>query len=208
MPRGDGRKGLFWALGQLRWSDHAVVATGIAVVIWLGTAASPEVATYDTRSEIVHRGGREMPEGTRTVFQEDFAPGAHFGAFYTSSDGAYGWAVGHNTPAAARANAEAHCMAYGEDCRLVAELWPPGFRDVGGVTLAPAASKGYAAYAGSPGARAFAASQNGAWGRSEGHTTLWSAKSAALEACEAAPVEGKAEYLPPWPCRIIAARWR
>ena len=200
--------GLLRVLGALKWYDYAVVLAGLWVVLMLGGRDAPPVVVFDARAEIVYQGDRKMRDEAREVFETQFARGSYFGAFYVSPDGAYGWTLEHNSRRAARFNAEAHCRQDGAGCRLVAEILPRGLEDRGGVTLRENAGSAYREYLAGQGARALAISENGTWGWSHQHVTIWAAKSAALRECERLRLEGQADYLPDWPCTVIAARWR
>jgi hypothetical protein len=195
-------------LRALRWYDYAVVIGGLFVVAWLGQLPDPAPRLYDAETRIIHYGDRKMRDAAREAFVQDFATGAYFGAFYQASDGAYGWATGHNSPQAAQANALAHCAQYAEDCTLKAELLPAGWTECACLTLRAEAARSFADYLQGSGARAFAKSENGASGWAAGHATIWSAKSAALDLCEDRRAKNQPTHLPDWPCRVVDARWR
>lgn len=195
-------------LRALRWYDYAVVIAGLFVVAWLGQLPDPAPRLYDADTRIQFHGDRKLRDTAREAFETEFATGTYFGAFYQSPNGAYGWATGHNSPHAAQANALAHCAQYAEDCSLKAELLPAGWTEGGGLTLRAEAARSFAAYLQGTGARAFAMSENGASGWADGHSTLWSAKSAALDLCEGRRAKNQPAHLPDWPCRVVDARWR
>lgn len=193
-------------LKAMKPKDWLVVAAGLAVVggieVFKPHAAAPPLPQmFGEAAHLLARPGITLLDDPDTPLNAEFAGGPYFGAFAEGEGGAYGWARGFATGAAAESAALDLCRRHGEGCRIVADILPQG------VTFAPPDSLSFdqaqalRAVETRFGPRAFARASDGTWGTAE-EDTLAAATSAAMEACNAGRTPDADRPLPP--CEVIA----
>lgn len=196
---------------RLRLAHLPVVALGCAFIVVMQKDREAQAAP-----EPIHSTGTASPSvptvklsgDALSAFQSQYRKGGYFGAFAVGADGAFGWTESYGTLAGARQGALAYCHRMGENCQIVSELVPDGETAHLAEFLVPFRYKdAYATYRDASGAKAFAMTENGAYGSAWGHTTIWAAKAAALRNCQAHQDMEHPDYMPGWPCQITEASW-
>ncbi len=132
--------------------------------------------------------------------------GGYFGAFVLGKNG-FGWTTDYNALSAAIVDARTFCERNTTECEVIATITPEGGDLPGDVTLANDTRGELGSLRFSPGAKALAISENGAWGSSFGNLTIWQARAEAISQCLLQHRAGQADYLPVWPCRVVWSRW-
>lgn len=154
----------------------------------------------ETRLEI--RAAKPDDPDQRAALQRWIADAAHYGAFATSPDGAWGWTDRYNDAAMAEASALAFCARRGTGCAVIAVSVPETPAPEGHVTMRRENVVDFLDYRDLPGARAFAVAESGASGWAWDYRSRAEAEAAALANCASRNAE-RADDLPQTTCRVI-----
>ncbi|GGL75411.1 hypothetical protein [Wenxinia marina] len=147
------------------------------------------VILYPPSGELRMLSGLRLSPEAQQAFDTEFRPTTYFSAFATSKSGGWGYATTTNSAEAARAIAMGECRSSNDDCILVAEIVPRGYREPGpgDITMTPEVAELYRnpAAAGAPdgAARAMAISADGAYALVWGLPDQAAADGAAISDC-------------------------
>ena len=124
---------------------------------------------------------------------------------FARGETAYGWVTGYLDEDAAQADALAFCAREGTDCRVV-EIRSDLTRVEGvDMPLTGRMATLFTRFEMTPGPVAFAVSDNGAFAVGHGETAQ-DAHDNALQRCTQFAAKDRAQFLPVYPCRVIAQR--
>ncbi|WP_141246435.1 DUF4189 domain-containing protein [Actibacterium ureilyticum] len=198
---------------ELGWLDLGVVLAALAALALVGSARpgqtpEPALALLSDQTVIVRRHDLVLEGGTLDAWQEAFQTAEYFGAFAAAPDGGYGWVAAYSTMEAARQSALARCARRSPGCVIVAEAMPVDPVPDHSRTLRHREAQNFQRYRTLPGAKAFAISENGAYGMSWRAMSPQIARRKALANCENANERDQTGGLPDWPCFVIHATAR
>ncbi|WP_267634285.1 hypothetical protein [Frigidibacter sp. RF13] len=162
---------------------------------------------FGTTNRLILTDEKRLTMNEAQSIRHNFVAGPYFGAFYVGADGAWGMSLGAGSPAAARAEALARCLARSTGCRLIAERGPKdrtaSLTD-SEETLNQRQSLDYIRATKATGPRAFARSRIGAKGYSGVTLGPEQAGKVALRACEQDLLRNYSGYLTRYPCEVVA----
>ncbi|MBS8226254.1 hypothetical protein [Vannielia litorea] len=138
------------------------------------------------------------------AYGEFLAGPAWHGAFAVGAGGAFGAVSGYADRGVTRADALAHCAAWAENCRIVAEILPatPLSRAAPPVS-GPQAEALIDLQRSRAGQRAFAVDARGYWGSAWGFAARKGAEAKAMAECRAAQTRGHAPGRPGFACKLV-----
>jgi hypothetical protein len=141
----------------------------------------------------------------RAAFDSEFADGGYFGAFATSKDGGWGYAMESNSLEAAREIAIAQCASINTTrCAVIAEIVPTGYAPPapGEVAVSAEVYFHYSDPTTNVKAHAMAVSEDGAYSKVWGVATQAEAEQQVLAECESYRMTEPAD-LPDMPCFLL-----
>lgn len=89
------------------------------------------VVLYPTAGELRMLARPGLSADAQNAFDNEFRPNTYYSAFALSKDGGWGWATTTNSLSGARAVAMAECETHNESCRVIAEIVPIGYVEMG-----------------------------------------------------------------------------
>ncbi|SHI84856.1 hypothetical protein [Wenxinia saemankumensis] len=169
---------------------------------------SERAIVYPPSGELRILSGLTLSPEAQDAFDQQFRANTYFSAFAYAKNGGWGYATTGNSLEGARAVAIAECENANDDCILIAEIVPRGYRDPqpGDVTMTPAVytylfdPDAAGAPEGAP--RAFAVGPDGAYALVWGQPSQEAANRAALADCNGY-VRTEPPGLPPLPCVLV-----
>lgn len=192
----------------MKLTDIAVLGIG-AVIIFAklgGASTSDAVTNAVLPGEVIHMTDRPLPDSqeAREAYAE-FSQGLSFyGAMAITSDGRTGLTYEYNSLEAAKVEAVDYCaMVNNAPCELFAILVPSGSYDGLPEPLSAPAIQTFRDYQTMRGHRAFAVSDNGAYGVAWRWDTERNAREEALRQCLVYAVDDTASDPSYTQCRVI-----
>jgi len=127
-----------------------------------------------------------LSETAQEAFDNSFLVASHYSAFAYSKDGGFGYSTTANTQDAARQIAMQQCLNFNEQCRIIAEIIPVGYRPPGpgDITVSPVIADLIRDARSQPQFRAMAISEEGAYSYVWGHKNQENANRAAIADCD------------------------
>ena len=195
--------------------------TTLAALI-LGQIAVPGLSGQPTEIEfqlpaervIVYPGSGElrmltnvtMSREAQEAFDQNFRSATYFSAFAYAKGGGWGYVTTTNSLDSARSIAMGECLTSNDNCRLVAEIVPAGYRDLqpGDITMAPEVAELYRnpASVGATNNVAMAISEDGAYAMSWGYQSLAESEAQAMQDC-IANLNQDQPGVPEMPCTLL-----
>ena len=164
------------------------------------------VVLYPGSGELRMLTNQRMSDGAQQAFDQEFRPATYFSAFAYAKGGGWGYVTTTNSLDSARAIAMGECLASNDNCRIIAEIVPSGYRELqpGDVTMAPEVAELYRNPAG-VGATfnvAMAISEDGAYAMSWGYQTMAESENQAMQDC-IANMNQDQPGVPDMPCILL-----
>lgn len=164
------------------------------------------VVLYPPDSTLIRHSGQRLSDVAQQAWEDSFAKTSFFSAFAYAKSGGYGFATTANSPDAARAIALAQCHSLNDQCRVIAEIHPAGYKDPapGEVTVSIEVGGYYRDAQALPRFRALAVSADGAYSTAWGYPTQAEAEARALVDCEGYRTLDTTLPAPDdWPCFLL-----
>ena len=164
------------------------------------------IVLYPGSGELRMLSNQRLSDAAQQAFDQEFRPSTYFSAFAYAKGGGWGYVTTTNSLDSARAIAMGECMASNDNCRILAEIVPAGYRDLapGDITLAPEVADLYRnpASVGATFNVAMAISEDGAYAMSWGYETLAESEARAMQDCRS-NLNQDQPGVPDMPCALV-----
>jgi hypothetical protein len=170
--------------------------------------AAASVVGYPDNRTLIRYSGQRLSEVAQVAWVDFFAKNSYFSAFAYAKDGGYGFATTANSPEAARDIALRQCASLNDQCRVIAEIHPVGYKPPapGEVTLSVEVAGYYREAFALEAFRAMAVSLDGSYSTAWGYPTQAEAEARALADCESFRIDSvdlRYNEAADWPCFLL-----